>query len=82
MEAAREPDFQIVKKREEEPTEKVPIIYREYSRGETRHGSREHQGLALDAVPRLSARSESNQPPTSSSRLDHVREAGARRSPR
>ncbi|MCL4750704.1 MAG: hypothetical protein KJ015_11100, partial [Myxococcales bacterium] len=31
MEAAREPDFQVVKKREEEPTEKSPIIYREYA---------------------------------------------------
>ncbi|MCC6903325.1 MAG: hypothetical protein IT377_30410, partial [Polyangiaceae bacterium] len=31
LEAAREPDFQVVKKREEEPTEKTPMLYREYS---------------------------------------------------
>ena len=31
IEAAREPDFQVVKKREEEPTEKTPMLYREYA---------------------------------------------------
>ncbi|MCC6663118.1 MAG: hypothetical protein IT375_05195, partial [Polyangiaceae bacterium] len=31
LEVAREPDFQVVKKREEEPTEKMPMLYREYA---------------------------------------------------
>jgi len=31
MEVAREPDFQLVKKREEEPSAQTPIIYREYA---------------------------------------------------
>jgi hypothetical protein len=31
IEATREPDFQLIRKREESPTEKVPIHYREYA---------------------------------------------------
>lgn len=31
MEAAREPSYQLLRKREEEPTEKVPIVYREFA---------------------------------------------------